>query len=98
VTGCVGLSLVGLAHPRTGVAENWRVDLLQVALGPVLEGILFRGYLTWLLRWSLKGVRPSCAAPVTSVMISAGAFTAIHLLRPGTEAVTVAVIAGGGIV
>ena len=72
--------------------------LLQVALGPVLEEILFRGYLMRLLLWILKGLRPPWVKSVTIVMISAAAFGAIHLLRPGTEAVTVAVIAGVGVV
>ena len=98
VAGCVGLSLAGLAHQRIRVAENWRVALLQVALGPVLEEILFRGYLMRLLLWSLKGLRPPWVKSVAAVMISAAAFGAIHLLRPGTEAVTVAVIGGVGIV
>ena len=98
VAGCVALSLAGLAHQRIRVAENWRVALLQVALGPVLEEILFRGYLMRLLLWSLKGLKPKVVASVAAVIISAGAFGAIHLLRPGTEAVTVAVIGGIGIV
>ena len=98
VTGCVGLSLAGLARQRIRVAENWRVALLQVALGPVLEEILFRGYVLRLLLWSLKGLRPPWVTSVTAIMVSAAAFGAIHLLRPGTAAVTVAVIGGVGIV
>ena len=98
VTGGVGLSLAGLAHQRISVAENWRVALLQVALGPVLKEVLFRGYLMRLLLGSLKGLRPPWVKSVAAVMISAAVFGAIHLLRPGTEAVTVAVIAGIGVV
>jgi membrane protease YdiL (CAAX protease family) len=41
--GGAGIALAHLAHSRTHVADNWRVFLLQAALGPLLEEILFRG-------------------------------------------------------
>jgi membrane protease YdiL (CAAX protease family) len=86
--GCVGLGLASLAHERIGVAENWRVFLLQVALGSVLEEILFRGYLMRLLLLAFRGMNSKWVA---SVM-------AVHLLRPGTGGMAVAVISAIGTV
>lgn len=84
--GTAGIALAHLAHSRINVAENWRVFLLQAALGPVLEEILFRGYLMRLLSWMLKlGTRSSITAAAVAVLMSAAVFGAVHLLRPGTS-------------
>lgn len=97
--GTVGIALAHLAHSRINVAENWRVFLLQVALGPVLEEVLFRGYLIRLLLWVLK-VRTgkSVIGATVVVMASALAFGTIHLLRPGTSWKEVAMISGVGVI
>jgi membrane protease YdiL (CAAX protease family) len=95
--GSAGLIWAHLAHARINVADNWRVLLLQVALGPVLEEFLFRGYLVRLLLWMLKAwTRKNVIASSVVVLISAVAFGAIHLLRPGTTWTEVAVISGVG--
>ena len=36
------------------LSSNWRLALLQVTLGPVLEEVVFRGYLFSLLTWALR--------------------------------------------
>jgi membrane protease YdiL (CAAX protease family) len=95
--GAAGLGLAHLAHSRINVAENWRVFLLQVALGPVLEEVLFRGYLMRLLLWMLKAwTRKRVIAGAAVVLVSGVVFGAIHLLRPGTTWQEVAMISGVG--
>ena len=95
--GSAGLLWAHLAHARINVADNWPVLLLQVAVGPVLEEFLFRGYLVRLLLWMLKvWTSKSAIASAVVVLISAVAFGTIHLLRPGTTRTEVAMISGIG--
>jgi len=92
--GFGGISLAHLTHSRIKLAENWRVFLLEGALGPVLEEMLFRGYLMRLLFWMLRvGTRDNKGlAGAVAALASGVAFGAIHLLRPGTTWGEVAVI------
>jgi membrane protease YdiL (CAAX protease family) len=90
-----------LAGPPPGLVsiqhqDNWRVFLLQVALGPVLEEVLFRGYLMTLLLWVLRVRKSQSRVATAAVLISAVAFGTIHLLRPGTTWKEAAVISGVG--
>jgi membrane protease YdiL (CAAX protease family) len=95
--GTAGLVLAHLAHSRVNVAENWRVFLLQVALGPALEEIVFRGYLMRLLLWMLRvWTDKSLIAGAAAVLVSGVAFGAIHLLRVGTTWKEVAMISSVG--
>lgn len=95
--GSAGLVWAYLAQSRINVAENWGVFLLQVALGPVLEEFLFRGYLIRLLLSVVKVWRhETVVGSAAVVLISAVAFGAIHLLRTGTTWKEVAVISGLG--
>jgi membrane protease YdiL (CAAX protease family) len=95
--GVAGLTIVHLAHARIRLAANWRVFLLQAALGPVLEEFLFRGYLMRLLLSTLRGWAPKGIAAAVAVLLSAAAFGAIHLLQAGTTPHDVALIGGLGI-
>jgi hypothetical protein len=36
------------------LGDNWKLIALQVTLGPVLEGVVFRGYLFALLLWFVE--------------------------------------------
>ena len=93
--GSAGLWVAHLAHSRIKVAENWRVFLLQVALGPVLEEVLFRGYLMRLLLWMLRA-HDKAIAVAAAALLSGIAFGAIHFLRPGTTWNEVGIISGVG--
>lgn len=95
--GSAGWVWARSAHAGINVADNWRVFLLQVALGPVLEESVFRGYLIQLLYWIVKvWMQQKLIASALVVLISAVAFGTIHLLRPGTTWIEVAVISGLG--
>ncbi len=95
--GSGGVALALLTHSRINVAESWRLFLLQAALGPVLEEILFRGYLMRLLLWMLRlWTAKSIIATATAVLVSGVIFGAVHLLRPGTTWREVALISGFG--
>lgn len=36
------------------LGDNWKLIALQVTLGPVLEGVVFHGYLFVLLLWFVE--------------------------------------------
>lgn len=96
--GSGGVALAQLAHSRINVAENWRVFLLQAALGPVLEEILFRGYLMRLLSWMIRmWTHRSTIATAVAVLMSAVAFGTVHLLRSGTSWKEVSIISVVGV-
>ncbi len=95
--GSGGVALALLAHSRINVAESWQVFLLQAALGPVLEEILFRGYLMRLLLWMLRlWTSKSTIVATAAVLVSGVVFGAVHLLRSGTTWKEVAIISGVG--
>lgn len=72
-----------------------RLFLLQTTLGPVLEEIVFRGYLFAVVLWGVSRVLGTrwhwCA-----VAISAAAFTVAHLAQPGIGWVQAACITSTG--
>jgi membrane protease YdiL (CAAX protease family) len=72
--------------------------VLQVGLGPVLEEILFRGYLIRLALSALKGLKSNMAASMAAVLISAALFGGIHMLQPPTGGKDIAAIAVMGLV
>jgi membrane protease YdiL (CAAX protease family) len=73
------------------LSDDRKLMLLQVTLGPVLEEIVFRGYLFALVLWGLARIRMSrwdwCV-----VAIAAAVFAAVHLAQPGVSWVQAACI------
>ena len=94
--GSGGVALALLAHSGINVAESWQVFLLQAALGPVLEEVLFRGYLMRLLLWMLRLWTSKSIMAAAAVLVSGVVFGAVHLLRPGTTWKEVGIISGVG--
>jgi membrane protease YdiL (CAAX protease family) len=77
------------------LSDDRKLMLLQVTLGPVLEEIVFRGYLFALVLWGLAKIRSSrwdwCAVPIAAVV-----FAAVHLAQPGVSWVQAACISCTG--
>lgn len=73
------------------LSDDRKLMLLQVTLGPVLEEIVFRGYLFALVLWGLTKTRRSrwdwCAVAMAAVV-----FAAVHLAQPGVSWVQAACI------
>ena len=44
------------------LSDNWKLIVLQVTLGPVLEEVVFRGYLFAFLMWLFERVATCLAA------------------------------------
>jgi len=64
------------------LSDDRKLMLLQVTLGPVLEEIVFRGYLFALVLWGLAKIRRNrwdwCVVAIAAVV-----FAAVHLAQPG---------------
>ena len=56
LAGAAVFAIGSAAKQSMGLSKNWRLVLLQVTLGPVLEEVVFRGYLFTLLTWSFHGL------------------------------------------
>ena len=73
------------------LSDDRKLMLLQVTLGPILEEIIFRGYLFALVLWGLARI---CRSRWDScvVAIAAVVFAAVHLSQPGVSWVQAACI------
>lgn len=77
------------------LSNDWSLVLLQLTLGPVLEEVVFRGYLFALLAWSFR----SLTGPVLNwlvVITAALVFAVLHLAQPGVSWLQFACITSTG--
>jgi len=75
---------------------NWRLIALQVTLGPVLEEIVFRGYLFAFIVWLMTRVPISGILNWLVVLLAAMVFAIAHLAQPGVSWLQLACIASTG--
>jgi membrane protease YdiL (CAAX protease family) len=75
---------------------DWRLVMLQVALGPVLEEIVFRGYLFAALIWFLRRFAGRVLPNRAVIFIAALVFALVHLVHPGVSWLELACIASTG--
>jgi membrane protease YdiL (CAAX protease family) len=78
------------------ISARWRLVLLQVALGPVLEEILFRGYLFAALIWSFHRFAGRVLPNRALIVIAALVFALVHLAQPGVKWLQLGCIAWTG--
>jgi membrane protease YdiL (CAAX protease family) len=67
------------------LSSDWRLVLLQVTLGPVLEEVVFRGYLFALLKWLFQRLGANLALNWLTIVTAAVAFALVHLAQPGVS-------------
>lgn len=78
--------LIGSASGQNmSLSDNWRLIALQVTLGPVLEEVVFRGYLFAFLTWLLTRVADDAGRNCLVVVIAAVVFAVAHLSQPGVS-------------
>src|SRR5579872_3130148 len=84
--GCCIVTVAGLSHQSLGIESGWNKIVLAVTLGPVLEEVIFRGYL---LTAGILLIGRLCASrsPVSSIVAGAVAFSIAHLTTPGTNSI-----------
>jgi membrane protease YdiL (CAAX protease family) len=90
--------VIGSASRRgMGLSKDWRLIVLQVTLGPVLEEVVFRGYLFTLLTWSFRRLADDGGRKRLVVMAAAVVFAVVHMSQPGTSWLQLACITSTGI-
>src|SRR5262249_39135050 len=65
------------------LGDNWKLIALPVTLGPVLEEVVFRGYLFAFLIWLLSRVPNFAGLSWLVVLLAAMVFAVVHLAQPG---------------
>lgn len=78
------------------LGDNWKLIALQVALGPVIEEIVFRGYLFAFLMWLLKRTAIDAGRNQLVVVFAAVVFAVVHLAQPGVSWLQMACITSTG--
>ena len=78
------------------LADDWRLVVLQLTLGPVLEEVVFRGYLFALLMWSFSRVADDSLRNWLVVAIAAVVFALVHLAQTGVSWLQLACITSTG--
>lgn len=96
VAGVVVFLVGTLAHQNMKLGHEWKLIALQVTLGPVLEEVVFRGYLFAFLAWCLSRMDSEEGRNRSVVGIAAIMFALVHLAQPGVSWLEIACITGTG--
>ena len=100
VSGTLAGSVVFVIATTSGqnlrLGDNWKLVMLQVTLGPVLEEIVFRGYLFAFLMWLLSKVANDAGRNRLGVVSAAVVFSVVHLAQPGVSWLQLTCIASTG--
>jgi membrane protease YdiL (CAAX protease family) len=93
----VAIFTIGSASGQNmGLSREWRLVLLQVTLGPVLEEVVFRGFLFILMTWSLRRFAEHGGHNQLVVVASALVFALVHMTQPGVGWLQLACITSTG--
>ena len=91
VAGIVVFVIGTASGQNMRLSDNWKLIVLQVTLGPVLEEVVFRGYLFAFLIWMFTSV-DKAGRNRLAVVFTAVVFAAVHLAQPGVSWLQVACI------
>lgn len=101
VSGLVaGATVFGIGSARGQdmmLSDDWGLAVLQVTLGPVLEEVVFRGYLFALLTWSLRKAANGPMLNGLVVAASAAVFALAHAAQTGVGWLQLSCIASTGL-
>jgi membrane protease YdiL (CAAX protease family) len=100
VSGILAGSVVFAIGTTSGqnmrLGDNWELAVLQMTLGPVLEEIVFRGYLFAFLMWLLSNAANDTARGLSVVVFAAVVFALVHIAQPGVSWLQLAYITSTG--
>jgi membrane protease YdiL (CAAX protease family) len=96
VAGIVVFVIGTASGQNMRLGENWKLIALQVTLGPVLEEVVFRGYLFAFLMWLLTTVATDARRNRMVVVFAAVVFAVVHLAQPGVSWLQLACITSTG--
>src|SRR5713226_6365338 len=96
VAGIVIFGIGSASGQSMMLSSNWRLVLLQVTLGPVLEEVVFRGYIFALVTGTLRRVAGDLVLNWLVIVTAAVVFALVHLAQPGVSWLQLACIASTG--
>jgi membrane protease YdiL (CAAX protease family) len=96
LAGAAVYAIGSASREGMGLSKDWRLIVLQVTLGPVLEEVVFRGYLFTLLTWSFRRLAGDGGRNRLVVMAAAVVFAVIHMSQPGISRLQFACITSTG--
>lgn len=102
LSGTLGALVVyGIAavnHVSLGLSANWSLIVLHLSLGPILEELVFRGYLFTLLQVLQRRASVQIDSRWPTILISSATFAAMHFTPTGHAALQFLCIAAMGVV
>jgi membrane protease YdiL (CAAX protease family) len=96
IAGAAVFCVASVSGKGMKLSNDRKLVLLQVTLGPVLEEIVFRGYLFALVTWSLSRVAGRYRWDRWVVAVAALLFAVVHLTQPGVSWLQTACITSTG--
>ena len=96
LAGVAVFAIGSASRQGMGLSNDWRLIVLQVTLGPVLEEVVFRGYLFTLLTWSFRGLAGDGGRNRLVVVAAAVVFAVVHMSQPGVGWLQLACITSTG--
>lgn len=95
IAGGAVIAVAKLSRQPLGVERGWNNAVLAIVLGPILEEVIFRGYLMALVRCLARGLAHQLSS-ATSVLSVAAVFAVAHLGTPGITTLQLVCIASTG--
>ena len=96
LAGIIVFAIGTISGQNMRLGDNWKLIALQVTLGPVLEEIVFRGYLFAFLMWLLSKAINDTRRGRSVVVLAALVFALVHLAQPGVSWLQLACITSTG--
>ena len=96
LAGLIVFVIGTLSGQNMRLGDHWKLIALQVTLGPVLEEIVFRGYLFAFLVWLLSKAANDAGQGRSVVVFAAVFFALVHLAQPGVSWLQLACITSTG--
>ena len=96
LAGIVVFAIGSASRQKIGLSHDWRLVMLQVTLGPVLEEVVFRGYVFTLLTWSIRRLADDGRRNRLVVVAAAVVFAVVHMSQPGVGWLQLACITSTG--
>ena len=97
VAGVVVFTIASLGGQEVKLSDEASLVMLQVTLGPILEELVFRGYLFALLAWSFRRALNRVPANWAIVFTAAVVFALVHLAQPGVRWLQIVCIVSTGV-
>ncbi len=85
IAGIVIFGIGSASGQSMMLSSNWSLAFLQITLGPVLEEVVFRGYLFSVLIWLLHRAAGGAALNWLVIVMAAVIFALVHLAQPGVS-------------